>query len=315
MIDSACRCGWFSILWINSRTLTLCNCFTVECGSPGILKSMSSSILSRVNSLSVLSIVISRCTSGTSCRSILCLSGCPDRSWVCSTRMFSDRLFWALITLGVISGCPDRSEEQSSSWKHFSSISWERDVSPLTTNTSCVLSGCPDRSQIGFGIGWVSWENVACLETSPRDCRTTFPSGCWSTVEPNGTSPLVQSWRNEIFGGGRGDMYDFSFKTAPVSILTTLEYNELEVFLEGWLHSIESDRMLIPLWSQDQYQPRIRRLDVSSMRCASIVHDVVHSSQFVQDLCALCLWDQQAKRILSVSCLNSDLQVSIHCWW
>ena len=43
---------------------TLCNCFTVECGSPGILKSMSSSIISRVNSLSVLSIVVSRCTSG-----------------------------------------------------------------------------------------------------------------------------------------------------------------------------------------------------------------------------------------------------------
>ena len=43
----------------NSRTLALCNCFTVECGSPGILKSMSSSILSRINSLSMLSTSIS----------------------------------------------------------------------------------------------------------------------------------------------------------------------------------------------------------------------------------------------------------------
>ena len=34
-------------------------------GGPGILKSMSASILSRVNSLSVLSVVISRCTSGS----------------------------------------------------------------------------------------------------------------------------------------------------------------------------------------------------------------------------------------------------------
>ena len=47
-----------------SRTLALCNCFTVECGSPWILKSMSYSILSRINSLSMLSVVISRCTSG-----------------------------------------------------------------------------------------------------------------------------------------------------------------------------------------------------------------------------------------------------------
>ena len=43
---------------------------------------------------------------------------------------------------------------------------------------------------------------------------------------------------------------------------------------------------------QDQYQPNIPRLDVSSMRYAGIVHDVVHSSQSFQDLCALCPWDQ-----------------------
>ena len=37
-----CRFGWFSIFWINCRTLVLCASFTMECGSPGILKSMSS---------------------------------------------------------------------------------------------------------------------------------------------------------------------------------------------------------------------------------------------------------------------------------
>ena len=36
------------------------NCFTVECGSPGMLKSMSSSLISRLNSLSVLSNATSR---------------------------------------------------------------------------------------------------------------------------------------------------------------------------------------------------------------------------------------------------------------
>ena len=65
----ACRCGWFSIFWINSRTLAPCNCFTVECGSPGMLKSMSSSLISRLNSLSVLSNATSRCTSGACCSS------------------------------------------------------------------------------------------------------------------------------------------------------------------------------------------------------------------------------------------------------
>ena len=41
------------------ETLALCACFTIECGSPGILKSMSSSILSRIVSLSVLSVLAS----------------------------------------------------------------------------------------------------------------------------------------------------------------------------------------------------------------------------------------------------------------
>ena len=59
---------------------------------------------------------------------------------------------------------------------------------------------------------------------------------------------------------------------------------------------------------QDQYQPNIPRLGVSSLRYAGIVHDVVHSSQYFQDLCPLS-WDQQENRtlFLSLSCLNSDL--------
>ena len=71
--------------------------------------------------------------------------------------------------------------------------------------------------------------------------------------------------------------------------------------------------MFILSESQDQYQPNIPRLGVSSMRYAGIVHDVVHSSQSVQDLCDFHFLDQQVRRTLFVSCLNSDLQVSIHC--
>ena len=39
---------------------------------------------------------------------------------------------------------------------------------------------------------------------------------------------------------------------------------------------------------QDQHQPNIPRVGVSSMRYASIVHDVIHSSQSFQDLCDFC---------------------------
>ena len=59
------------------------------------------------------------------------------------------------------------------------------------------------------------------------------------------------------------------------SISQLLECNKLEVFLEGQLHSIEFDRMLILFESQDKHQPKIPRLDVSSKHCASIVLNVV----------------------------------------
>ena len=265
----ACRFGWFSIFWINSRTLALCACFTIECGNPGMLKSMSSSILSRIVSLSVLSVLISWYTSGSSCTATLCLSSCPDVSWVCSTLrllLSSDEHAWTLITSCVKSGCPDLSEE--------------RDVFLIT---SCVISSCPDLSQFGLGIGWVGWKNFACRTTSPSGCRTTF--------EPNS---LVQSWRSEIFGGGRGDMYAFSKKTSPVfspdNFRNTISW---ECVVEGWLHSIESDSVSILSELQDQCNDPIYRVLVFLPSvCAGIVHDVVHLGQSFRDLYALCLWDQ-----------------------
>ena len=66
------------------------------------------------------------------------------------------------------------------------------------------------------------------------------------------------------------------FELLQYSISQLLEYNKLEVFLEGSSHSIESDRMSILFESQDPYQPKIPSLNVSSMQCASTVLDVVH---------------------------------------
>ena len=61
---SACRWGWFLIFWIKFRTLTPCDNFTAECGTPGMLKSMSSSLIARLNSSSVLNDAMSRFSSG-----------------------------------------------------------------------------------------------------------------------------------------------------------------------------------------------------------------------------------------------------------
>ena len=77
-------------------------------------------MISRLNSLSVLSNAISRCTSGACCCLIVCvLLSCYAHQVALIDREFAQlgcfqtdyELFF---TLGVISGCPDRSEEQSS---------------------------------------------------------------------------------------------------------------------------------------------------------------------------------------------------------
>ena len=83
---------------------------------------------------------------------------------------------------------------------------------------SCMSSSRPDLSRIGFGVGWVGWKIFACRATSPCGCRATSPSGCRATFGPNSH---VRSCFSEIFGGGRGDMHAFSYKTSPVFSLTT----------------------------------------------------------------------------------------------
>ena len=84
---SARRWGWFSIFWIKFWTLTPCDRFTVEFGTPGMLKSIFSSSVARLNSLSVLNDAMSRFSSGTNCSftdsalELLCSTSCPVPSW------------------------------------------------------------------------------------------------------------------------------------------------------------------------------------------------------------------------------------------
>ena len=280
LVEEHVDLGWFSIFWINCRTLVLCACCTTECGSPGILKSMSVFILSRSVSSSMLSVSASWYIWGSSCTATVLVTGRPLLSWVCSTLrllLISDGRGWIS---SVSTSRPVPSEELRSSFKEFTLISWKRDV----FLSSCISSGRLHLSRIGFGVSWVDWINLVCRTTSPSGCRTVSPSGCWTTFEPNS---FVHSWRDEIFGGGRGDMYAFSNETSPVFNLTT--FGIQEVFLEGWLHSIVSDRMSILSELQDWCRPNIPRLDVSSKRYAGIVHDAVHSSQSFQDPSDFCL--------------------------
>ena len=197
----ACRFGSFSIFWINSRTLALCNCFTANVAN---LKFWSPCppppFFHESTHCPCWASYISRCTLRTARSAISCLSGCPDRS-----RGFisSDRFVWTLSTL-------------------------------------CVTSSCPLRWQIGFGIN--SIENVACWETSLRDCRTissrscrATSCGCRSTFEPNS---FVQSWYKEIFGGSRGNMHAFfQMRLLQFQSVNFFECNKLEVFLATWFRS------------------------------------------------------------------------------
>ena len=134
------------------------------------------------------------------CVFVLDSTGFTVLSWTCMTRLSSH-----------FTGFPVLSEEPSSSCKRLPTISCEWDVFPFSTKTRSVSTGFPVRSQIGLGLDWVGLEDSA-RGASPKDCWTSFPTGCCSTVEPDWSFPLVQLWPcfNEIFSGGRGDKYRLS---------------------------------------------------------------------------------------------------------
>ena len=108
--------------------------------------------------------------------SLLVLS-CAVLSSTLRLLLSSDERAW--ITLVSTTSLSVLSEETVSSWKEFSSISWERDVflPSCTVLVSALATGCPDLSRLGLEIGWFDWK---LLESCP-----TCPSGCWACSEPN----------------------------------------------------------------------------------------------------------------------------------
>ena len=190
LVDEHVDLGGSQLFWINSRTLVLCACFTMECGSPGIRKSMSASftIIDWLTSwsatdLSVFSRSISSPTlnvslswtervwelSDTVIMSCV-ITGLPVPSCACSTlKSFLSSNERAWIILVSLTGLPVRSEPGSSR-KELTSISWERDVflSSCTPITACVITRFSVLSRIGFRIGWFDWKLLESCPTSDR---------------------------------------------------------------------------------------------------------------------------------------------------
>ena len=77
---------------------------------------------------------------------------------------------------------------------------------------------------MGFGIGWVGWKNFACRETSPRGCA----------VEQL-LNPILLSNRDVKRSLAKVEVTCMlsHARLLQFSNSQLLEYNRLEVFLEG----------------------------------------------------------------------------------
>ena len=113
------------------------------------------------------------------------------------------------------------------------SLSWQERVWQLsgTLITSCVMTDLPLRSRIWFGIGWFDWNFYMTAQLL-----------------------IVENVLNLLFSIHVSKRFLAGMEVACVLFRVGLlqfpswqlsEYNKLVVFLGGWLHSSESDRMSI----------------------------------------------------------------------
>ena len=138
--------------------MALCICFTIECGSPGILKTMSSSMISRLTHCRCRAfwaydtlqshLVMQQCVyqiAQSCCLQMNVFVHWSRLAWYQVALIWRTEFFVEILTL----------------------ISWERDIflPSWTTITSCVIPSCPDLPRIGFGIGWVGWTPIFNLKT------------------------------------------------------------------------------------------------------------------------------------------------------
>ena len=128
----ACRSGWFSIFWINSRTLVLCACFTTECGSPGIRKSVFTSF------------------------SIVC--SWLKLSWSTWELSGTFSVFVSIMSLLVLScACSTLGSLLSSDERAWITLVRDVFLPSFTVLVSSLTTGLHVLSRLGFGIGWLDW--------------------------------------------------------------------------------------------------------------------------------------------------------------
>ena len=261
-----CRSGWFSIFWINFKTLVLCACFTTECGSPGIrkpgIRKYMSASLTIIDSwllswsATELSILSKRFISNVerfAFMSRTCLRTVWDIDHVMHDKKLN-RLLLCLFNVEIL--CLQMNSlglylfqkrslrsfwRNSSSWKEIIDLLRKERFPSILHSSRVILNNGSLRSVTTWTQNW-----LLRLETSRQLPNFWLLSVFWTRF------PLPFVFQRDLFSGGRGDIYTFSLKSSPVSIVTTFGNNMLEVFLEGCLHSIESDRISI-LWQQQDW--------------------------------------------------------------
>ena len=173
-----CRFGWFSIFWIYCRTLALCPCFTIECGSPGIRRSMFTSfsfvcswpklswsttglsVPSRsvwVSNVECFAYMTRTCLRTVWHIFCVCSNNESRRSFMCRSNVGIPTVFkWTCLDCIRFNNRSPRSDETVSSWKKVTSISWERDVflPSFTVLVSSPKTCLSVLSRLGFRFGW-----------------------------------------------------------------------------------------------------------------------------------------------------------------
>ena len=216
--------------------------------------------------------------------------------WLLKSCLSSNKHVW--ITLVSWTGFPGmrpvtsrtvRSKELGSSQKESISNLWEGDL---------FLWSCTE-----LEVGWIDWK---LLDNCPTSARCA-----WSKT--NSIFQFVFEW--DVWRRSRWHVCFFVKDFSSFHSNNFRNTINWKCFLEEWKHSVGSGGISILSQQQDWCRPNVLGLDVSSMYCAGIVHDVVHSSQSRQDPCDCCPQNQQTGRIQSVSCANFDLQIFIENWW
>ena len=139
---------------------------------------------------------------------------------------------------------------------------------------------------------------------------------CWESFPPPATSEpksFIQLSLKEIFAGGRGDAYTFSYMISPVSIIVAFGYHKLEcVVKDDGVRSclIELKSFLLSKFDVDlihsvlMYFPRFL-----------VVPDAVPPGQCYLDLCVLCSYQRcmmQNELSFPYSLLHRSL---LSCFW